>query len=95
MAEIVSAFGLVGAAVVTGIFSILAQRMRQENDEITQVESSLEDIQKMLEEIDEDLDEVIDWQSDHDKLHKGKMKHFLKITPRPESSPWSKQSSPP
>ena len=72
MAEIVSAFGLVGAALVTGVFSILAQRMRKENrQDHARVESSLEDIQKMLEEIDEDLDEVIDWQSDHDKLHKG------------------------
>lgn len=72
MPEIVSAFGLVGAALVTGIFSVLAQRMRSENrkDHAT-VAQCLEEISETLDDIDDSLDDITDWQEGHDKIHKG------------------------
>ena len=44
MAEIVTAFGLVAAAAVTGIFSLIAQRFRHENTE-QHARGQVEDLQ--------------------------------------------------
>ena len=72
MPEIVAAFGLVGAALVTGIFTVIAQRMRSENrKDHASVSQCLDQISTTLDDIDDSLDDITDWQTGHDKQHKG------------------------
>lgn len=65
-----SAIGLVSAAVVTGVFTLLAQRLRRENrnshDEVVVV---LHDISETLDSIDGNVTRMDGWQRDHQRLH--------------------------
>jgi hypothetical protein len=65
-----SAIGLVSAAVVTGVFTLLAQRLRKENrnshDEVVVV---LHDISETLDSIDGNVTRMDGWQRDHQRLH--------------------------
>ena len=63
MAEIITAFGLVGAAAVTGIFSLIAQRFRQENTE--QHQSAM----NKLDKIETTVNDIKGWQVDHQAIH--------------------------
>ena len=63
MAELISAIGLVAAAAVTGIFSLIASRLRKEN---TEQHSAA--IQK-LDDIQETVSEMSEWQKDHQRFH--------------------------
>ena len=63
MAEIVTAFGLVGAALVTGIFSLIAQRFRQENTE------QHRDAMHKLDNIESAVTDIKNWQTDHQAIH--------------------------
>ena len=63
MAEIITAFGLVGAAAVTGIFSLIAQRFSQENSQ--QHQSAMEKLDK----IESTVTDISDWQKDHQAFH--------------------------
>ena len=63
MAEIVTAFGLVGAALVTGIFSLIAQRFRQENTE--QHRNAMD----KLDNIESAVTDIKNWQTDHQAIH--------------------------
>jgi hypothetical protein len=63
MAELISAIGLVSAAAVTGIFSLIASRLRKEN---TEQHSAA--IQK-LDDIQETVSEMSEWQKDHQRFH--------------------------
>ena len=63
MAEIVTAFGLVAAAAVTGIFSLIAQRFRHENTE--QHRNAMD----KLDNIETAVTEISDWQKDHQEFH--------------------------
>ena len=63
MAEIVTAFGLVAAAAVTGIFSLIAQRFRHENSQ--QHQSAM----NKLDNIETAVTEISDWQKDHQDFH--------------------------
>ena len=63
MAELLSAIGLVSAAAVTGIFSLIASRLRKEN---TEQHSAA--IQK-LDDIQETVSEMSEWQKDHQRFH--------------------------
>jgi len=68
--ETMSAIGLVSAAVVTGVFTLLAQRLRKENrnshDEVVVV---LHDISETLDSIDGNVTRMDGWQRDHQRLH--------------------------
>ena len=70
MTETMSAIGLVSAAVVTGVFTLLAQRLRKENrnshDEVVVV---LHDISETLDSIDGNVTRMDGWQRDHQRLH--------------------------
>ena len=70
MTETMSAIGLVSAAVVTGVFTLLAQRLRRENrnshDEVVVV---LHDISETLDSIDGNVTRMDGWQRDHQRLH--------------------------
>ena len=65
-----SAIGLVSAAVVTGVFTLLAQRLRRENrnshDEVVVV---LHDISETLESIDGNVTRMDEWQQTHQEQH--------------------------
>ena len=65
-----SAIGLVSAAVVTGVFTLLAQRLRRENrnshDEVVVV---LHDISATLESIDGNVTRMDEWQQTHQEQH--------------------------
>ena len=63
MAEIITAFGLVGAAAVTGIFSLIAQRFRQENTE------QHRDAMHKLDNIESAVTDIKNWQPDHQAIH--------------------------
>tara|TARA_R100001163_G_C5010100_1_gene156343 strand:+ start:243 stop:452 length:210 start_codon:yes stop_codon:yes gene_type:complete len=63
MAEIITAFGLVGASVVTGIFSLIASRFRRENSE--QHQSAM----NKLDKIETAVNDIKDWQTDHQAIH--------------------------
>ena len=63
MAELISAIGLVSAAAVTGIFSLIASRLRKEN---TEQHSAA--IQK-LDDIQDTVSEMSEWQKDHQRFH--------------------------
>ena len=63
MAEIVTAFGLVAAAAVTGLFSLIAKRFRQENSQ--QHQSAMEKLDK----IESTVTDISDWQKDHQAFH--------------------------
>ena len=63
MAELISAIGLVSAAAVTGIFSLIASRLRKEN---TEQHSAA--IQK-LDDIQETVSEMSEWQKAHQRFH--------------------------
>tara|TARA_R110000824_G_scaffold81278_5_gene204287 strand:- start:180 stop:389 length:210 start_codon:yes stop_codon:yes gene_type:complete len=66
MAELISAIGLVSAAAVTGIFSMIASRFRREN-----TEQHAASIQK-LDDIQSTVTEISHWQKDHQQLHDNK-----------------------
>ena len=70
MTETLSALGLVSAAVVTGVFTLLAQRLRRENrnshDEVVVV---LHDISETLESIDGNVTRMDEWQQTHQEQH--------------------------
>ena len=70
MTETMSAIGLVSAAVVTGVFTLLAQRLRRENrnshDEVVVV---LHDISETLESIDGNVTRMDEWQQTHQEQH--------------------------
>ena len=66
MAELISAIGLVSAAAVTGIFSLIASRLRKENNEQHNTA-----IQK-LDDIQETVSEMSEWQKGHQQLHDNK-----------------------
>ena len=66
MAELISAIGLVSAAAVTGIFSLIASKLRKENNEQHSAA-----IQK-LDDIQETVSEMSEWQKGHQKLHDNK-----------------------
>ncbi len=70
MTETIGAIGLVGAAAVTGIFTLLAQRLRRENrtshDEVVVV---LHDISETLESIDGNVTRMDEWQRGHQDWH--------------------------
>jgi len=65
-----SAIGLVSAAVVTGVFTLLAQRLRRENrnshDEVVVV---LHGISETLESIDGNVTRMDEWQQTHQEQH--------------------------
>ena len=63
MAEIITAFGLVGAAAVTGIFSLIAQRFRQENTE------QHRDAMHKLDNFESAVTDIKNWQTDHQAIH--------------------------
>ncbi len=63
MAEIITAFGLVGAAAVTGIFSLIAQRFRQENTE------QHRNAMNKLDNIETAVNDISNWQKDHQDFH--------------------------
>ncbi len=57
-------------AVVTGIFTLLAQRLRKENrDSHDEVVVVLNDICETLESIDDNVGKMDEWQQDHQRLH--------------------------
>jgi hypothetical protein len=63
MAELISAIGLVSAAAVTGIFSLIAHNLRRENtkqhaEALTKLDSIIEKVNTMSE-----------WQNDHQSFH--------------------------
>ena len=64
--ELVGAFGVVIAAIVTGFF----HRIRRENNEAhgRSIEK-LDRIAATVEHIDEQVDGLVDWQVDHEALH--------------------------
>jgi hypothetical protein len=65
-----SAIGLISAAVVTGIFTLLAQRLRRENrDSHDEVIVVLHDISETLETIDDNVGKMDEWQQGHQRLH--------------------------
>ena len=64
--ELIGAFGLVFAAVITGLF----QRMRRENEAAHgKAISRLEYIAETVSEIDEQLDDMAEWQEKHQEIH--------------------------
>tara|TARA_B100000959_G_C14737009_1_gene523367 strand:- start:205 stop:429 length:225 start_codon:yes stop_codon:yes gene_type:complete len=68
--ETMSAIGLIAAATVTGIFTLLAQKLRRENrgahDEVVVV---LHDISETLESIDDNVTRMDEWQQTHQEQH--------------------------
>jgi len=66
MAELISAIGLVSAAAVTGIFSMIASKARKENND--QHDTA---IQK-LDDIQETVSEMSEWQKGHQQFHDNK-----------------------
>ena len=66
MAELISAIGLVSAAAVTGIFSLIASRLRRENTE--QHNTAI----PKLDAIKETVIEMSEWQKDHQQFHDDK-----------------------
>ena len=72
MTEMIGAIGLVAAAAVTGIFTLIAQRLRRENrtshDEVVVV---LHDISETLESIDDNVTRMDEWQQNHQTWHDG------------------------
>ncbi len=72
MTEMIGAIGLVGAAAVTGIFTLLAQRLRKENrDSHDEVVVVLHDISETLESIDDNVTRMDQWQQNHQDWHDG------------------------
>ena len=64
--ELVGAFGVVIAAIVTGFF----HRIRRENNEAHgRSIQKLDRIAATVEHIDEQVDGLVDWQVDHEALH--------------------------
>lgn len=64
--ELIGAFGLVFAAVITGLF----QRMRRENDAAHgEAIAKLDDIAETVHEIDDQLDDMAEWQEKHQEIH--------------------------
>ena len=64
--ELIGAFGVVIAAVVTGSF----QRMRRENSAAHgRAIAQLDHIATTVEHIDEQVEEMADWQEEHEAFH--------------------------
>ena len=64
--ELIGAFGLVFAAVITGLF----QRMRRENDAAHgEAIAKLDDIAETVQAIDDQLDDMAEWQEKHQEIH--------------------------
>ena len=64
--ELVGAFGVVIAAIVTGFF----HRLRQENSQAHgRAIEKLDHIASTVDHIDEQVDEIVDWQEEHEALH--------------------------
>ena len=65
--EVIGALGLVFAAIITGLF----HRMRRENDDAHgKAIAKLDDIAETVHEIDEAIDEMVEWQQEHEQLHR-------------------------
>lgn len=65
-----SAIGLISAASVTGVFTLLAQRLRKENrDSHEEVVVVLHDISETLESIDGNVTTMNEWQQTHQEQH--------------------------
>ena len=70
MPELIGALGLIGAAAVTGLFTVIAQKMRRENEQAHgEVIDVLGDIAETLEDIEEDLEDITEWQDGHTAQH--------------------------
>ena len=66
-AELISAAGLVLAAIVTELF----RRLRRENTEAhNQNNGVLKEIAQTVSHIDEEVSEISEWVQEHDELHK-------------------------
>ena len=63
MAEIITAFGLVGAAAVTGMFSLIGQRFRHDNTE------QHRNAMNKLDNIESAVTDIKNWQTDHQAIH--------------------------
>ena len=64
--ELIGAFGVIIAAIVTGFF----HRLRQENSQAHgRAIEKLDRIATTVEHIDEAVDEIAEWQTDHEELH--------------------------
>ena len=65
--ELIGAVGLVFAAIITGLF----HRMRRENEDAHgKAIAKLDDIAETVHEIDEAIDEMVEWQQEHEQLHR-------------------------
>ena len=64
--ELIGAFGVILAAIVTGFF----HRLRQENSQAHgRAIEKLDRIATTVTHIDEQVDGLVDWQADHEALH--------------------------
>ena len=64
--ELVGAFGVIIAAIITGFF----HRLRRENSEAHgRAIRQLAHIATTVEHIDEQVDEIAEWQVEHEALH--------------------------
>ena len=64
--ELVGAFGVIIAAIITGFF----HRLRRENSEAHgRAIRQLAHIATTVEHIDEQVDEIAEWQEEHEELH--------------------------
>ena len=66
--ELVGAFGVIIAAVITGF----AHRVRRENNAAHgRAMRQLDHIATTVEHIDEAVDEIVEWKVEHEALHAG------------------------
>jgi len=73
MAELVTAAGAVVTAIVAGLFSVLVQRTRRENNTAHDANMRvLSSIDTRTERMDEKLDEHGEWIAGHSAWHKGR-----------------------
>ena len=66
--EIITAMGVIVAAVITGLF----QRLRRENTQAHgRTTDTLRGIADTVERIDGKVDGITEWQEGHERLHEG------------------------
>ena len=64
--EVIGAFGLIVAAVITGVL----QRWRTENNHAHgKALEKLDSIAETLDHVDSEIEEIAEWQRDHERVH--------------------------
>ena len=64
--ELIGAFGIVVAAVITGLF----HRIRRENNDAHgKALEKLDSIAETLDHVDSEIEEIAEWQREHERTH--------------------------